>query len=211
MALPTNFTPEKKGKYTMSSLKSGETVKIRVMSDFISGKIVWSGHTQEEKKPFRVPDNTAIPTGKIGTNLRSGMPETIRQFVAAICWNYTTEQFEIFETDKATILERIYECEQDSDYGDSKGYDLKIGKKGQGMETKYSVQPAPPKPTEKDILTAFESQNIDLTALYKGEDPFNVSSDGNDVAQDVSDGLELSNYDKDIEDSNNIGEDQVPF
>lgn len=192
MALPSNFTPKAgNSRYTMSNLSSGETVKIRVMSDYITGKIVWSGHTQEEKKPFRVPEGVAIPTAKIGTNLRSGKPENIRQFVAAICWNYGTERLEIFETDKSTIIGQIFKFEQDEDYGDSKGYDLKISKSGQGMETEYSVVPSPPSKAKPEIVEALKSEPINLEALYTGDDPFNgensdsAEHDSEDVASDV--------------------------
>lgn len=200
MALPQNFTPESKGRYVMSSLNSGETVKIRILSDFISGRIVWSGHTKEEKKPFRVPDQTPVPVEKIGTNLRTGQPEKINQFIAAICWNYNTERMEIFETDKATILQAIYDYEMDADYGDSKEYSLKIKKTGQGMDTKYSVLPLK-EAVSKDILQAYKESKIDLTALYRGDDPFKSSNDSEDIAQDVADAL----------DAKEVGEDPIPF
>ena len=185
MALPKNFQPKKEGsRYTMSKLNSGETVKIRILSDFISGNMTWSGHTKDDKKPVRVPENTPMLTTNIGTNLRSGEPERIKQFIAAIVWNYDNEVLEIFETDKATIISRIYEFETDPDYGDSKAYDLKVSKKGTGMETEYSVMPSPPTKVSKDIATAYGSEQINLKALYSGADPFTPQSDGNEASDE---------------------------
>lgn len=179
MALPSNFKPKQgESKYTMTGLQSGETVKIRVLSDFIVGNQVWSGDG-ENRKPLRKPENESVPLSMVGVD-KWGNPERIRQFIAAKVWNYETNQVEIFETTKATIIAEIFKYEQDEDYGDSKQYDLKISKSGQGMDTKYSVIASPPKPLDKTIAQQAQSVAVNLNNLFAGTDPFAAESDENE-------------------------------
>lgn len=176
MAFPEGFNLSKTGgsgtsRYTMFHLRENGEVKIRVLSEFIAGQSVW-GEPNGERICTRVRIGESIPTKAIGTNSFSGLPERIKDFVAAIVWNYDTEQLEIFETDKATIIEQIMNYEADSDYGDSRGYDLKLKKSGEKKETTYSVVALPPKDPDKTILEAYNKHSINLEALYDGEDPF---------------------------------------
>lgn len=176
MALPNGFQPKSgQSKYTMTGLQSGQTVKVRVLSDFIAGRIVWSGNDETGRKPRRFKDSENIPTSAIGVD-KYGQPERIRQFIAAKVWNYETEQVEVFETDKAMIIKQIFSYESDSDYGDSKTYDLKISKTGSGMETEYGVIAAPPKPVSDEIKKADKECPVNLEALYDGADPFDSTA-----------------------------------
>lgn len=171
MALNANFKLEKgsSGRYTLSGLKTGEKVKVRVLTEWIDGKSVWSGMTDEKPTPFRVRAGESIPASKIGINRLDGTPNRIKQFIAAVVWNYKTEQVEIFETDKSTIIEAIVELEQSEDWGDVQKYDLTISKNGTGTDTKYTVIPSG--------MGAFKGKadykSVNLEALYDGSDPFN--------------------------------------
>lgn len=162
----------------MTGLQSGETAKIRVLSDFIVGNMVWSGEG-ESRKPLRKPENESIPLSMVGVD-KYGNPERIRQFIAAKVWNYDKNQVEVFETTKATIISAIFKYEQDEDYGDSKQYDLKISKSGQGMDTEYSVIASPPKPLDKTIAQQAQSVAVSLNNLFSGTDPFAAESDENE-------------------------------
>lgn len=172
MAFPKSFKPEQGngGRYTLSSLKSGEKVKVRVLSDFITGKSVWSDLENGKRAPFRVRDNEPIPTGKIGINPMNGNPERIKQFVAAVVWNYGTQQVEILETDKSTIIDALYDLEQSEDWGDMKGYDITIAKSGTGTDTKYSVLPS----GQGAFKGKADFKSVKLESLYEGSDPFNA-------------------------------------
>ena len=174
MAFNKSFKPQigGAGRYTLSGLKSGEKVKVRILSEFISGLTVWSDLENGKRAPLRVRDGEPIPVGKIGNDPKSGEPERIRQFVAGVCWNYATEQVEIFETSKATIIEVLWELEGSEDWGDVREYDLTISKSGQGMDTKYSVLPSNKTP----LKVKPEWKTVRIDALYENADPFNSES-----------------------------------
>lgn len=184
MALPKTFKPEQGsgGRYTLSALKSGQKVKVRVLSDFITGKMVWSDLEDGKRAPFRVRDTDAIPTGKIGINQMTGQPERIRQFIASVVWNYATEQVEILETTKGTIIEAIYDLEQSEDWGDTKTYDITISRSGQGMDTKYSVLPS----NKLAMKVKADWKNVNLEALYDGKDPFSGVDRANEHEQSIA-------------------------
>lgn len=168
MALPKDFKQEVgTGKYTLSNLKSGSKVKFRILSDFITGKSVW-GEVDGKRTPTRRRAGEAIPVGAIGTNRFTGKPETIKQFLAAVVYNYTTSQVEIFETDKSTIIEQIVQIENDEDWGDTKNFDLAITKTGEDMETKYTVLPS----NKDKFILPIEWKHVNLEALFTNDDPF---------------------------------------
>ena len=182
MALPKDFKQEVGlSKYIMQSVKSGNKVKFRVLSDFITGKCVW-GEPEGKRVCTRVRTGEAIPVAAIGFNEKQGRPEPIRQFLAAVVYNYATDQVEIFETDKSTIIGQIVEIESNDDWGDSKNFDLSISKTGEGMETKYSVLPSPGKLTKK-----VDWSGVNLEALFSGGDPFEEVSADSNLAEDVAD------------------------
>ncbi len=172
MALPQGFKQEAgNGRYTMGHLKTMKKVKIRVLSDFISGKCVW-GEPDGKRVCTRRRAEESMPVGAIGYSEVYKRTEPIRQFIAAVVYNYTTDQVEVFETDKATIIGQIVEIESNEDWGDCKGYDISISKGGEGMETKYSVLPSPGK-FDKQV----EWKNIHVEVLFDGGDPFKATDE----------------------------------
>jgi hypothetical protein len=61
-------------------------------------------------------------------------------------------------------------------------YDITITKKGQKLDTEYSVQPSPHKPVAADVQGLFEATHVDLPALFDGKDPFASSEPKDNIA-----------------------------
>jgi hypothetical protein len=186
--LPKDFEKHEElvSQYTMSYLKKDkDKVKIRILSDFIQGKSVW-GKKDDRPFPFRFRIGHNVPVSCIGVN-KEGEPNRVQTFIAAVVYNYTTKQVEVFETTKRTIIDAIYDMEQDEDWGDSKGYDMTIARSGEGFsDTKYSLLPSNKAPFA--LRVAWKSVNLE--ALYDGGNPFEgtaVVSDG--LSQEISDDI----------------------
>jgi hypothetical protein len=130
------------------------------MTDFVVGKSVW-----KDGEVTRVRDSEEMPVSAIGIDKNTNSPSKVKQFLACVVYNYDSEQFEIFETDKATIIKSLWEYDQDPDYGDAQTYDVKVGKTGSGMKTKYSCVAAPPKPVSKEIKDQQELSYEDLDKM----------------------------------------------
>jgi hypothetical protein len=56
--------------------------------------------------------------------------------------------------------------------GDPRGYDITVIRKGQSLDTEYTVQPTPPKEFHPDVQAAFEEKKLELEAVFEGGDPF---------------------------------------
>jgi hypothetical protein len=52
---------------------------------------------------------------------------------------------------------------------------LTITRKGEKLETEYSVVPSPAKPTPQEILDLYQEKKIDLNALFDGKNPFDAT------------------------------------
>ena len=171
--LPKDYKKEDRlsdypSQFTMAHLKEDpSTVKLRVLTDFITGKEVF-GEKDGKPFPYRFRVGEKIPVGCIGSNRFTGEPNTVKGFLAAIVWNYTTNQVEILSVVNNDIKDAIFDLEHDGDWGDCKNYDLTIKRTGQKVETRYKLTPSNLKKFEKQV----DISGIDMEALYGGENPF---------------------------------------
>lgn len=157
--LPDNYEAPKPTNQLYLKLQDGEN-RIRILSRPIVGWEDW-----QEKKPvrYKMDEKPAKP-------IDSSKP--MKHFWAFIIWNCVTEQIQILQITQATIRSCLESLSKDPDWGSPFEYDIKINKKGEKMETEYTVNPAPHKPVSQEILKAFRDRPIQLEALYEGLDPF---------------------------------------
>lgn len=167
--LPTNYEePKSSGGGKFTKFPDGETVRLRVLSDAVTGYQYW---TKENK-----PVSTQNHPGLTPENIRiedSGKPSRVAHFWAFAVWHYGANEIQICQITQSTIRAALGDYLADPDYGEPQGYDLKITRSGTGLETKYSVIAAPPKSFELPTSEIKEElANINLSALFSGENPF---------------------------------------
>jgi hypothetical protein len=80
-------------------------------------------------------------------------------------------QIQILELTQASIQGPIEDLVVTPEWGNPTEYDITISKKGQKLDTEYSVQPSPHKPVAEDVATLFKATHVDLPALFDGKDP----------------------------------------
>lgn len=168
--LREDFNPATGNKGYMK-LGQGDN-RFRILSDAIDGYVYWldkNGEvvTRGERggegaKPVRVKTLDDAMAKNTGAQYES------KQFVAFVVWNYEDESAQILELTQKTLIKAINGLYRSEDWGDPKGYDIVIGKKGEKLETEYTVTPIPPKPFKEDI----DVSGINLEALYESGDPF---------------------------------------
>lgn len=154
-------SPTQAGNYL--KLQEGEN-KIRILSNAIDGWEDWT----VDRKPVRFSYDQK-PRAPISPD------KPIKHFWACIVWNYNEKKVQIYQITQASIRRAIEALGKDEDWGNPFYYDLKINKTGEGIETKYSVTPAPQKPIDEAIRSAFYAKRCCLQFLFTGDDPFSCS------------------------------------
>lgn len=157
--LPENYEAPKSASNGYLKLQDGEN-RIRILSAPILGWEDWM-----EKKPIRYRMEN-----KPNKSIDSKKP--FKHFWAFIVFNYMTEQVQIMQVTQATIRRSLEALCKDADWGAPYGYDIKITKSGEGVDTEYTINPVPHKPIDAYIIKCFEERPINLQAMYDSEDPF---------------------------------------
>lgn len=157
--LPEDYEPPvTSGNYM--KIQTGEN-KIRILSAPVLG---WEDWTLD-KKPVRFaydqkPSKPIDPT------------RPIKHFWAMIVWNYKEERIQIMHITQSTIRSAIASLSENEDWGAPFFYDIKITKKGEKVDTEYSVIPSPKKMVAESIRQAFHAKPCSLEALFTNSDPF---------------------------------------
>lgn len=159
--------PKSKSNYTMP-LDEGQH-KFRVISSAVVGFEGWR-EEDGKKSPVRYHVGEQPETGPDGRG--------VKYFWAFVVWNFNLEQFQIMEVTQKTIRTAIEALVNDPEWGDPKGYNITITRKGTKLDdTEYTVMPNPHSEMPAELLEAYEKANIDLEKLFTGEDPFGEKKD----------------------------------
>ena len=157
---PEDYKEPKKANNYMQLLE-GEN-RIRILSKPIVGYEDW-----KDKKPVRFTiDNEPKKS------FDSKRPYKL--FIAFIVFNYKEEKIQILHVTQASIRVKIKNLCDDKDWGAPYFYDIKIMKSGEGMETKYAVNPVPHKPIDPYMIQCFNELPCNLEAIFANTDPFAV-------------------------------------
>jgi len=180
--LPEGYEkPKSNSKYLR--FEEGDN-RFRILSNAITGWIDW-----DNKQPIRTKDE---PKQTIDPS------KPAKHFWAFVVWDYREKAIKILEITQSGIQNDIFNYHNDANWGDPKGFDLNVKRKGKDMNTKYSVIPTPPMPLHPEIKKLYSEINIDLNELYRGGDPFNPGQ-----PQNAPQGQ--------IEANNEITVDNIPF
>ncbi|MGA0848095.1 MAG: hypothetical protein ACO3PY_05770 [Pontimonas sp.] len=153
------------GRFINPSKIEGEC-RMRFIGTGISGLLGWTTDNKParfELKPEELPENIKCEPGK----------SPLRGFHSHAVYDYSTDEFKIFEWTQLTISEQIGKFMKDEDFGlDITSYDIKLSRTGEGLKTEYHVVAAPPKPIPKAIQDRWDTTYCNLNALFDGLDPW---------------------------------------
>ena len=88
-----------------------------------------------------------------------------------LVWSYADNDLKVLEIPQSTVQKQLSALDADDDWGSLDGYDVKIIRTGEKLETEYSIIGVPPKPLAKNIKDAFDNAAINLDALVYGAYP----------------------------------------
>ena len=180
--LPTDYkVPSSSGNYM--KFNPGEN-RFRIMSSPILGYEYWK-EIDGKRKPIRVPMEAQISPDDLDPD-----DNKIKHFWAMVVFDHADSKIKILEITQKSILRTIRGLSDDEDWGDpkgSRGYDIVVVRTGEGLETRYEVNPKPKKKLTSGIQEMYDEMDINLKALFKGEDPF--ASEAERLADDASEAL----------------------
>jgi hypothetical protein len=167
--LPENYEVPSSSNQYMKFLP-GEN-RFRILSSPIVGNEFWLTTSDGKPKPIRRRLNEKISLDELEHKDSSD----VRHFWAMPVLDYADSRIKILEITQKRIQRAIKELSKDKDWGTPLLYDIVVNKKGEGMETEYSVIPKPKKPLDEPFVNAWlelKSNGFDLEALFSGGDPF---------------------------------------
>ena len=145
--------------------------KFRILGNPIMGWEGWKEQPDGSNKPVRKRMDESISVDEVDDESR------IKHFWAMPVYNYQEEKIQILEITQKGILKSIRALEKSKDWGSPLNYDILVTKSGQKLETEYQVTPIPPKPLSKALLEDYKEMDINLEALFDGDDPFAKSKE----------------------------------
>lgn len=158
--IPENFNQSEEAAY-FKPLK-GKQNRVRILSDKpLVGFVQWT----EENRPVRWELDQERPEALYKAETKP------RSFLAVVVWNYEAGQVQVWEITQRTIQDTLVQLTKDPDFGHPINYDLKISRKGEGLETTYSMVPISTELSE-DVQDAIENNTVNLRALLTGDNPF---------------------------------------
>jgi hypothetical protein len=157
--LPQNYeTPQTTGLYM--KFQQGEN-KFRILSQPIIGWLDWKNKVPHR---FTFKNKPEKPLGE----------QAIKHFWSMVVFDYADQSVKILEITQSTIQKAIESLVKDEEWGSPAYYDIKVSKKGQEKSTEYSVNPSPKKDLSEEIKKAALEKPVNLEALFKNGDPFNI-------------------------------------
>lgn len=175
--LPDGYERPASAGGNYAKLEDGQN-RFRILSAAIVGFLYWN----TENKPVRLREKPETLPEDI--RHENGKPDKVKHFWAFVVWNYKEGRIQILELTQASIQGPIEDLVVTEDWADPRQYDLTISKKGQKLDTEYSVQPSPHKPIPQEAEAALKATPVNLAALFDGKDPFEAAEPKDSITEE---------------------------
>lgn len=162
------------------------SVEFRVLSEACFGFSLWYENPEGGRACMRWTSEDLVAQGIEGGNIpesmlpdkyekfaKSGKPK-ISKVLSMVIYNITasaetkTDVFQIWDLDKATMLEQFAAACTNPNFGYPTGYDFIWSRTGELTETKHTLQPQPPYELPEEILAAYSELGCDVQAHASG-------------------------------------------
>lgn len=141
------------------------TNKFRILTPPVMGYQYFTNDNKPNRSKERfesIPTDAKLEDGKFKQS----------HFWAIKVYNYTNERIEILMVTQKGIQNAIVGYAQSEEYGDPREFDITVTRKGEKYETEYTVMPSPPKPLKPEVVEANNDTQVNLNALFSGDNPF---------------------------------------
>lgn len=173
------------GYLNPSKIVSGSSVRFALLDDQpLEFFECWGEDENGNSKPFRFvedpsPEEIRAEMGSEYSrrlNRDGNGPEKVKFSIAVPVYNYDGDKVEVLPLTQKTLINEFDSISQMEDYEDLLAWDFVLGKEGTGLETKYSLRPAPRKkgsqPHIEEAWSEARASGFDITRLISGGNPF---------------------------------------
>lgn len=161
MFLPKGYEIPKQDSLFMKFQQGAN--KFRSLTDVTLGYEYWNA----DGKPVRMKEMPESKPEDLRIN-DDGTLSAIKHFWAFLVLDREDNEIKLLMVNQTGIMGQINDLLTNPDWGDPKDYDLTVTRKGEKLETKYSVQPSPKKKITKDELKLVEDTDVDIEKLVFG-------------------------------------------
>nr|WKN38687.1 hypothetical protein K4G66_08225 [Tunicatimonas sp. TK19036] len=102
---------------------------------------------------------------------KGGEMEAQKYFVLSLVYNYQKEKLQVLEITQKSILKALKSYVDSEEYGHPAGYDITLEKRGENLNTEYTLIVSPPKPLSETIVQQMGELSCDLEKIFEGEYP----------------------------------------
>ncbi|SRR6266496_367462 len=167
--------------------------RFRILGSFsektaIQGLLYWKT-IEDKRKPIRLPkkaDGTfpSVPVAELEVN-KYGNLDMPKYFWALPVYNYQEKKVQILEISQKGILKGIQAYISNKKWGDPRDYDVIVNRGKEGEKTVYTVTVDPKEKLDDSIIDSYLAMNINIQALFTGDDPFAQKDDSEEIANQV--------------------------
>ena len=156
--LPKDYTVPSTSDFM--KFQTGENT-FRVMSPAVIGWEYWN----KDKKPIRSKTKWTGTPEDISVD-KDGNPTTIKHFWSMVVYNYNDKAVQSLEITQKGIMDSITALVENPKWGNPMKYDITVSKSGEGLATKYTVQPNPHSEMSPEIIAEFEAKAINVESIF---------------------------------------------
>ncbi len=163
--LPEKYeVPSSGGNYL--KLREGAN-KIRILSSPVLGWVRWID-TPDGRRPARSPFDQKPSAAEL------------KHCWLLTIWDYQTSSVAVAEFTQTCIQEGLRDLARNPAWGSPTGFDVSITRKGIGLDTKYSLLPAPKADLPKDVRAVIDATPVHLEVLFENGNPFEATQRATD-------------------------------
>lgn len=150
--------------------------KLLIVGEAISGYQYWTNGGKVKRSPevFEETPDIRVRTVKDDDGNEKEEAEKQQFFWALPIYNFKSESIELWQITQKGIRDDLASLQANEDWGDPTGkYTITVHKEGEGLKTKYKVNP---NPSEKDktvieeVMAKYNAEPMDLEdILFKSE------------------------------------------
>lgn len=149
--------------------------KVRILTPPVFGYVAWK-REGDSKLPVHI---------RLDEKFDFKPEQSPKYFWGVLIWNFKENAIQLWVLSKATIISKLETLLENDEYGDPRGYNITVTRKGDGMDTEYDVVPSPKSELAEEIKKAMEETKLNPESIFTKKEIIG-GTDGPDNDDEIS-------------------------